>query len=121
MVGDAIIDFEIKASGPDSVVAQLSGGNQQKLVLAREMVGKPRIVIAAHPTRGLDVRTIEFVKRQLLNAREQGAGILLLSADLAEVWEIADRIMVMTAGRVTAPVPVAQTTRQEVGHWMTAR
>jgi general nucleoside transport system ATP-binding protein len=120
-VEEAVATFEVKAPGLQATMSQLSGGNQQKLVLAREFAAAPRIVVAAHPTRGLDVRTIAFVKQQLLSMRKRGAGILLLSADLPEVWEIADRVMVMTAGQLRGPVAVAETTLQEVGHWMTAR
>jgi len=79
------------------------------------------MIVAAHPTRGLDVKTIAFINNQLLARRASGAGVLLASADLAEVWQIADRIMVLSAGRLHGPVPVAQTTIQEVGRWMTQR
>jgi simple sugar transport system ATP-binding protein len=67
------------------------------------------------------VRTVVFVHRALLEARDRGAAVLVLSADLAELWEIADRIMVMVEGRLRGPVPVAQTSQQEIGHWMTVR
>ena len=117
--GTAIRDYDVKASGPGALLRHLSGGNQQKLVLARELHGAPELVLAAHPTRGLDVRTIAFVQRELLNARDRGAAVLLLSADLNEVWAVADRVMVMAAGRLHGPVPVAETSRQEVGRWMT--
>jgi ABC-type uncharacterized transport system ATPase subunit len=117
----AIVDFAVTAPGPRAVMAQLSGGNQQKLVLARELAGAPRIIVAAHATRGLDQRTTAFVKQQLLRMRDAGAGVLLLSADLPEVWEIADRIMVMANGRLRGPVALDETRLQEVGHWMTAR
>ena len=120
-VTEAVAAFEVKAAGPQAIMSHLSGGNQQKLVLARELAAAPRIVIAAHPTRGLDIRTIAFVKQQLLRMREGGAGILLLSADLADIWEIADRVVVMTNGRLRGPVAVADTTLQEVGHWMTTQ
>ncbi|MDB5409609.1 MAG: hypothetical protein JWL84_4521 [Rhodospirillales bacterium] len=117
----AIVDFAVTAPGPRALMAQLSGGNQQKLVLAREFAGAPRIVVAAHATRGLDQRTTTFVKQQLLRMRDAGAGVLLLSADLPEVWEIADRVMVMASGRLRGPVALNETSLQEVGHWMTAR
>jgi ABC-type uncharacterized transport system ATPase subunit len=65
------------------------------------------------------VRTIDFVLRELLRARDRGAAVLLLSSDLDEVWEIADQVMVLTRGRLHGPVPLGETTRQEVGHWMT--
>jgi len=117
--GAAVRDYDVKAPGNGVPIRQLSGGNQQKLVLARELHGAPELVLAAHPTRGLDVRTIAFVQRELLRARDRGAAVLLLSADLNEVWAIADRVMVMAAGHLHGPVPVAETSRQEVGRWMT--
>ena len=117
----AIHAYAIRAPGVDALLSQLSGGNQQKLVLARELARGPRVVLAAHPTRGLDVQTIAFVNNQLLACRERGAGVLLACADLAEAWQVADRIMVLAAGRLYGPVPIAQTSLQEVGRWMTAR
>ena len=120
-VREAVAGHDVKVPGENARAGQLSGGNQQKLVLARELSRNPSIILAAHPSRGLDVRTVVFVHRALLEARDRGAAVLLLSADLAELWEIADRIMVMVEGRLRGPVPVSQTTRQEIGHWMTLR
>jgi simple sugar transport system ATP-binding protein len=117
--GEAIRAYDIKAGGPDDTLRKLSGGNQQKLVLARELADAPGLVLAAQPTRGLDVRTIDFVLRELLRARDRGAAVLLLSADLDEAWEVADRVMVMSQGRLRGPVALSATTRQQVGHWMT--
>jgi general nucleoside transport system ATP-binding protein len=117
--GEAIRAYDIKARGPADLMRNLSGGNQQKLVLARELADAAELVLAAHATRGLDVRTIAFVLRELLRARDRGACVLLLSSDLDEVWEVADRVMVMSGGHLRGPVPLGATTRQEVGHWMT--
>ena len=117
--GEAIRAYDIKARGPADLLRNLSGGNQQKLVLARELADAAELVLAAHATRGLDVRTIAFVLRELLRARDRGASVLLLSSDLDEVWEVADRVMVMSRGHLRGPVPLGATTRQEVGHWMT--
>jgi ABC-type uncharacterized transport system ATPase subunit len=117
--GEAIRAYDIKARGPADLLRNLSGGNQQKLVLARELADAAELVLAAHATRGLDVRTNAFVLRELLRARDRGACVLLLSSDLDEVWEVADRVMVMSRGHLRGPVPLGATTRQEVGHWMT--
>jgi simple sugar transport system ATP-binding protein len=117
----AIGDYAIKTPGPEVPVHQLSGGNQQKFVLARELDDDPAIVLAAHPTRGLDFRTMVSVKQELMRARNRGAAVLLVSADLAEIWEMADRVMVMIEGRIRGPVAASATTLQEVGHWMTSR
>ncbi|HWK59950.1 MAG TPA: ABC transporter ATP-binding protein [Eoetvoesiella sp.] len=121
VVERAIDDFAIRAPGTEALMSQLSGGNQQKLVLARELANDPKVVIAAHPTRGLDVQTIAFVNNQLLLKRTAGAGVFLSSADLNEVWQVADRIMVLSAGRLHGPVRLSDTSLQEVGHWMTGR
>jgi ABC-type uncharacterized transport system ATPase subunit len=117
--GEAIRAFDIRARGPADLLRTLSGGNQQKLMLARELADTPGLVLAAHATHGLDVRTTDFVLRELLRARDRGAAVLLLSADLDEAWEVADRIMVMSRGYLRGPVALGATTRQEVGHWMT--
>lgn len=90
-------------------------------MLARELANAPRVIIAAHPTRGLDVQTIAFVNNQLIACRDRGAGILVSSADIAEAWQVADRIMVLAAGRLYGPVSVSETTLHEVGQWMTGR
>jgi simple sugar transport system ATP-binding protein len=110
--------FDIRTSGTGADIAALSGGNQQKLVLARELAGDARALIAAHPTRGLDVRTIDFVQRELLRRRGEGLGILLISSDLAEIFQIADRVMVLAHGRLVGPVRVADTDPHQVGGWM---
>ena len=110
--------FDIRTAGPQIAIDTLSGGNQQKLVLARELAGNPSVLIAAHPTRGLDVRTIAFVHTQLLERRAQGMGILLVSSDLAEIWQVADRVMVAAGGQIKGPVPIAEIDIQQVGAWM---
>lgn len=116
---EAIASHRVVAQGPGARLAALSGGNQQKFVLARELDQEPKIILAGHPTRGLDLRTIESVRQRLLDARARGAAILLLSADLDELWSIADRIMVLANGKKHGPVEVARTSLQEVGGWMT--
>ena len=113
--------FDIRAPGPQTAIAALSGGNQQKLVLAREFGLGPTILIAAHPTRGLDVRTISFVQGELLRQRDEGMAILLVSSDLSEIWEVADRVMVSAAGRLIGPIPIDETTVNDVGSWMAGR
>jgi len=110
--------FDVRAPGAAADIAALSGGNQQKLVLARELAGDARVLIAAHPTRGLDVRTIDFVQREILRRRAEGVAVLLVSSDLAEIFQVADRVMVLAAGRLVGPVAVAETNAQRVGAWM---
>jgi len=110
-------DFGVRGA-PGGPLGALSGGNQQKLVVARELWGDASLLIASHPTRGLDVRTVAALQTALIERRNAGLGILLISSDLAEIWQIADRVMVLAQGRLRGPVPVGQTSLQEVGAWI---
>jgi ABC-type uncharacterized transport system ATPase subunit len=92
--------FDVRGGGPNTRAATLSGGNQQKVVLAREIGRDPRVLIAAQPTRGLDVGAIEFVHRRLVEERDRGRAILLVSLELDEILSLSDRILVMYEGRV---------------------
>ncbi len=119
-VDAAIQAYGIKANDSHMLIRQLSGGNQQKLVLARELSQQPALLLAAHPARGLDARTTAFVYEALLGARDNGAAVLLLTADLDEAWTLSDRIMVMYRGHLRGPVAIDDTTIEQVGHWMTS-
>jgi simple sugar transport system ATP-binding protein len=92
--------FDVRGGGPLTRAAALSGGNQQKVVVAREVERDPRVLLAAQPTRGLDVGAIEFVHRRLVEERDQGRAILLVSLELDEILSLADRILVMYEGRI---------------------
>jgi simple sugar transport system ATP-binding protein len=94
--------FDVRGGTPQTRAAALSGGNQQKLVLAREISRGPRVLIAAQPTRGLDVGAIEFVHRRLVETRDWGEAVLLVSLELDEVLSLADRILVIYEGRIVA-------------------
>jgi ABC-type uncharacterized transport system ATPase subunit len=104
--------FDVRTSSIQVAAATLSGGNQQKLILARELEETPRLVIAHQPTRGLDVGAIEFVWRKILEQKALGAGVLLISAELEEIYELSDRIVTIYEGRLTgeyaADAPPAQ-------------
>jgi len=93
--------YDVRCPGIDTKVRQLSGGNMQKLILARELSGSPRIILANQPTWGLDVGAASHVHRQLLKAAEDGAGVLLISEDLDELFQVADKICVMYHGRLS--------------------
>lgn len=97
---------------------RLSGGNQQKVVLAREMDGDPRLILAAHPSRGLDIKTIRFVHRLLQDARDAGKTVLLLSSDLDEIMQLADRIVVFAGGRVFGLARRGEIGRDAIGAWI---
>ena len=114
-VAEQIENFDIKAAGPDVRTGTLSGGNLQKALLARELAFDPLVLIAAQPTRGLDVAAKEFVHRQFLDLRARGRGVIVISEDLEELFEIADRIAVMYEGRILDVVPVAEASVARVG------
>jgi ABC-type uncharacterized transport system ATPase subunit len=111
--------YDVRASGNETRVGTLSGGNMQKLVLAREFAQKPRLLIAAQPTRGVDVGGSEFIRKQLVQMRDQGCAILLVSADLDEILSLSDRIFVMYEGKVVAEVAQAEATEHRLGVLMT--
>ncbi len=110
--------FDIRAPGPRTMVRQLSGGNVQKVVLARELSSGPRLVIAASPTRGLDVGATEYVRSVLVDAAKHGAAIMLISEDLDEVVELSDRIAVLYEGRVVGVVDAATASYERLGLMM---
>jgi simple sugar transport system ATP-binding protein len=93
-------EFDVRGGGPTTHASALSGGNQQKVVLAREIDRDPKVLIAAQPTRGLDVGAIEFVHRRLISERDEGRGVLLVSLELDEIFSLSDRILVMYEGQV---------------------
>ncbi len=96
--------YDVRPADPDARAGSLSGGNQQKAILARELSGDPGVIIAAQPTRGVDVGAIEFIHRRLLEQRSEGKAILVISLELEEVRSLSDRIMVMYAGRIVGEV-----------------
>jgi simple sugar transport system ATP-binding protein len=112
---DLIDRYRVSAPGAHARARDLSGGNLQKLVLGREFAGKPRVLIAASPTRGLDVGAIETVHTYLRQAASEGVGILLISEDLDEISALSDRIVVMYEGRLTGEFDPGATTIEEIG------
>jgi simple sugar transport system ATP-binding protein len=113
-----IKDFDIRGGGPRTRAGALSGGNQQKVVVAREIARDPKVLIAAQPTRGLDVGAIEYVHRRLVAEREEGRAVLLVSLELDEVMSLSDRILVMFEGELVAEYG-SDATEEELGIAMT--
>ena len=111
--------YDVRAPGPDTLAVALSGGNQQKLIVGREMSSNPRLLIAAHPTRGVDIGAQAAIWELLKDARAEGMGILLISADLDELIGLSDTLQVMLRGRLVATVDPAQVTPEELGGYMT--
>jgi simple sugar transport system ATP-binding protein len=111
-------EFDVRGGGPKTRAAALSGGNQQKVVVAREVARDPRALVAAQPTRGLDVGAIEFVHRRLVEERDEGRAVLLISLELDEVLSLSDRILVIYEGRIVAEYG-PDVSEQELGIAMT--
>jgi ABC-type uncharacterized transport system ATPase subunit len=94
--------YDVRGGRPETTAGSLSGGNQQKVVIARELAEEPRVTVAAQPTRGLDVGAIEFVHKRLLEQRDAGRGVLLVSLELEEIRSLSDRVLVIYEGRIVA-------------------
>ena len=112
---EIITNYDVKCPSPETPVRLLSGGNMQKLLLGRVMAAHPDVILANQPTRGLDVGAVAYVHQQLHHARWGGAGILLISEDLDEIFALADRICVMYQGELSAPLPRDKTSVQDIG------
>ena len=110
--------YNIKTAGRDAITKSLSGGNLQKVMLARELAGEPILIIASQPTRGLDVGAMEYIHQRLVKERKRGAGILLISDDLDEIFALSDRIVVLYEGKIMGEAPGATASREQIGLWM---
>jgi len=112
---EAIRDYQIATSSRNAVTRQLSGGNVQKVILARELGGKPGLVVASHPTYGLDVAATELTHNLLRDQRDRGSAVLLVSEDLDELLDLADRILVLFRGEITGIVEAQGASREAIG------
>ena len=107
--------YDVRPPIINNAAGGLSGGNQQKVIVAREFSRDVDLLIASQPTRGLDVGSIEFIHRQIIRMRDAGAGILLVSSELEEVLSLADRVAVMFEGQIIDILPIAEADRDTVG------
>jgi simple sugar transport system ATP-binding protein len=114
-----LAEFDVRPRAPLLRAGSLSGGNQQKLVVARELGRKPVLLVAAQPTRGVDIGAIEFIRRCLVSQRDAGTGVLLVSADLSEILSLSDRVAVIYDGRIVSTVDASATDEKELGLLMT--
>jgi simple sugar transport system ATP-binding protein len=108
-------EFDVRAPSPDTPAGALSGGNQQKLIVARELHREPDVLLAIQPTRGLDVGAIEFVHGQLIRERDKDRAVLLISFDLDEVLDLSDQVLVISKGRIVGSFASGTATRTELG------
>jgi simple sugar transport system ATP-binding protein len=107
--------FDVRPSNPDLRIGLLSGGNQQKVVIAREVSAAPKLMLVGQPTRGVDIGTIESIHTQLLRLRDEGVAILLVSTELEEVRALADRIVVVSGGRITGELKIDEFDTTRIG------
>jgi ABC-type uncharacterized transport system ATPase subunit len=113
-----IAKYKVKAGGPGALAKSLSGGNLQKFIVGREIDAKPRLLIVSQPTWGVDVGAAAQIRAALLQLRDEGCAILVVSEELDELFEISDRLQVIAQGRLSPSVPVAQATVVMIGEWM---
>ncbi len=111
-------DFDVRPADPRLRASQLSGGNQQKLIVAREFTRGANLLVAAHPTRGIDLGAIEFIHRKLLELRAAGVGILLISAELSEILALSDRVLVIYGGSIVFEAPNRNLEEKDLGVYM---
>lgn len=112
---ELMAEFDIHATDPDIPFGLLSGGNQQRAVLAREMSAGPKVLVAVQPTRGLDVGAVEFIGERLQQAAESGIGILLVSTDLGDIAALAHRILVIYRGRIVGEMSRSELDMERLG------
>lgn len=110
-----IESYDVRTSSQVNPARSLSGGNQQKAIIAREIAANPELLVAANPTRGLDVGAIEYIHQALINHRDKNKGVLLMSFELDEILDVSDRILVMFDGKIMADLPASETNEQELG------
>ncbi|MDP2976089.1 MAG: heme ABC transporter ATP-binding protein, partial [Anaerolineales bacterium] len=111
-------DFDVRTPSPYVPTSKLSGGNQQKVIVARELSRAVKLLIANQPTRGLDVGSIEYIHKEIVLMRDRGVAVLLVSAELDEIMALSDRIAVMYRGQIVTTVDAKKVTREQLGLWM---
>ncbi|MEG1716640.1 MAG: ABC transporter ATP-binding protein [Lachnospiraceae bacterium] len=112
---DYITKYDIRVADSDGLISQLSGGNAQKIIIAREFENHPKLMIACQPTRGVDIGSIEFIHKQLLKFRNEGHAVLLISSELSEIMSLSDRVAVMYKGGIIGEVEPKSVTAEQVG------
>src|SRR5207244_12515925 len=109
-------EYDVRPPDPGLEARRLSGGNQQKLVVARELTREAAVILAAHPTRGVDLGAVAFIHRRLMEERNRGRAVLLVSAELAEILALSDRVLVMYVGRIVSGHDRAETDTRALRH-----
>src|SRR5438067_11296212 len=115
-----IDQFAVKCSGSQSEAKSLSGGNLQKFIVGREILQQPKVLVVAQPTWGVDVGAAAFIRQKIIDLRNDGVAILVVSEELDELFEVSDRLAVIAKGRLSPAKPIRETNVDEIGRWMSA-
>jgi simple sugar transport system ATP-binding protein len=115
---ELIQQYDIRTPSAQISASSLSGGNQQKLIVAREFARDTKLIVASQPTRGIDVGSIEYIHQRIVEERDEGAAVLIVSSELDEVMALADRILVMYRGKIVAEVAGSEATAADLGLYM---
>jgi simple sugar transport system ATP-binding protein len=115
---DCIREFDVKCGGPQAQARSLSGGNLQKFIVGREIKQAPKVLVVAQPTWGVDVGAAAFIRQSIIDLRNAGCAVLVISEELDELFEICDRIAVIAKGRLSPAKPARETNVEEIGVWM---
>jgi simple sugar transport system ATP-binding protein len=115
---ECIRRFDVRTGGPESAARSLSGGNLQKFIVGREIMQEPKVLVVSQPTWGVDVGAAAFIRQSMIELRNAGAAVLVVSEELDELFEICDRIAVIAEGRLSPAVPTRETSVEEIGRWM---
>jgi simple sugar transport system ATP-binding protein len=115
---ELVANYDIRTSDPEQLASTLSGGNQQKVIVARELSRDIRLVLAAQPTRGIDVGSIEYIHEQIVKERDSGTAVLIVSTELDEVMALSDRVLVMYRGKIVAELDPKKVSHMDVGLYM---
>jgi len=110
--------FDVKCGGSQAAAKSLSGGNLQKFIMGREILQTPKLLVVSQPTWGVDVGAAAFIRQQLIDLRNEGAAILVISEELEELFEVSDRIAVIANGKLSPAKKLAETSIDEIGVWM---
>jgi simple sugar transport system ATP-binding protein len=113
-----IAEYGVKCGGPQAPAGSLSGGNLQKFIVGREIMQRPKVLVVAQPTWGVDVGAAAFIRQRLIDLRNDGVAVLVLSEELDELFEICDRLAVIAQGRLSPTKAVSETDVEEIGVWM---
>jgi simple sugar transport system ATP-binding protein len=115
---ELVKNYDIRTSDPEQLASTLSGGNQQKVIVARELSRDIRLLLAAQPTRGIDVGSIEYIHEQIVKERDSGTAVLIVSTELDEVMALSDRVLVMYRGKIVADLDPKKVSHMEIGLYM---